>query len=277
VVLILLLEGSQILALTLDVTLKLKYLGETLLFVCEPPRPSTDRAVALIRSTIDDMEIPFSKGASQEWASISSLLESLALQPLCPNRETLDYEYTADLFNDLTGNVTAALFSSMDILPGKKVDINLLTNQQLLEMYMKLLAFVYIYFFVVASISMGLLAAFQVLCRRHEIHFHRNISTTVRIVLATSLASLVSFASHFPLAYSFMTSPIILYAFTLTLLCGQFHSPCLLFDMKSDWLKCSWLTDFWTISHPGEMQRADGTGEAAPNLSVVHLHRGWWK
>ncbi|KAF3391478.1 hypothetical protein F1880_007872 [Penicillium rolfsii] len=158
VVLILLLEGSQILALTLDVTLKLKYLGETLLFVCEPPRPSTDRAVALIRSTIDDMEIPFSKGATQEWASISSLMESLALQPLCPDRETLDYEYTADLFNDLTGNVTAALFSSMEILPGKKVDINLLTNQQLLEMYMKLLAFVYIYFFAVASISMGLLA-----------------------------------------------------------------------------------------------------------------------
>jgi hypothetical protein len=189
----------------------------------------------------------------------------------------LDYEYTADLFNDLTGNVTAALFSSMEILPGKKVDINLLTNQQLLEMYMKLLAFVYIYFFVVASISMVLLAAFQVLCRRHEIHFHRNISTTVRIVLATSLASLVSFASHFPLAYSFMTSPVILYAFTLTLLCGQFLSRCLLFDMKSDWFKCSWLTDFWTISHSDAMQLADGTGEAVPSLSVVHLHRGGWK
>ncbi|CEJ57812.1 hypothetical protein PMG11_06491 [Penicillium brasilianum] len=218
VVLILLLEGSQILALTLDVTLKLKYLRETLLFVCEAPRPSIARAVALIRSTIDDMEIPFSRGATQELAAISSLLEALALQPLCPDRGTFDYEYTADLFNDLTGNVTAALFSSMEILPRKKVDISLLTNQQLLEMYMKLLAFVYIYFFVVASICMGLLAAFQVLSHRHEIHFHRNVSMTVRIFLAISLASLVSFASYFPLAYSFMTSPIILYAFTLTLL-----------------------------------------------------------
>jgi hypothetical protein len=225
VVLILLLEGSQILALTLDVTLKLRYLGETLLFVCEKPRPSTARAVALIRSTIDDMEIPFSRGATQEWAAISSLLEALAVQPLCPDRETFDYEYTADLFNDLTGNVTAALFSSMEILPSKKVDISLLTNQQLLEMYMKLLAFVYIYFFVVASVSMGLLAAFQVLSRRHEIHFHRNVSITVRTILAISLASLVSFASYFPLAYSFMTSPIILYAFTLTLLCGKFSFP----------------------------------------------------
>jgi hypothetical protein len=219
VVLILLLEGSQILALTLDVTLKLKYLRETLQFVCESPRPSSDRAVALIRSTIDDMEIPFSRGSMQKWASISSLLESLAVQP-CPDPETLDYKYTANLFNDLTGNVTAALFSSMEILPSKKVDISLLANQQLLEMYMKLLAFVYIYFFMISSSSMGLLAAFQVLSRRHEIHFHRNVSTTVRTVLTIFLASLVSFASHFPLAYSFMTSPIILYAFTLTPIFG---------------------------------------------------------
>jgi hypothetical protein len=97
------------------------------------------------------------------------------------------------------------------------------------------------------------------------------------MVLTISLASLVSFASYFPLAYSFMTSPIILYAFTLALLCGQSLSPCLLLNMKSDWPKSSWLTDFWTISHPGAMQLADGTGEAAPSLSVVHLHRGWWK
>lgn len=225
VVLILLLEGSQILALTLDVTLKLRYLGETLLFVCETPRPSTLQAVALIRSTIADMEIPFSRSATQEWAAISSLLESLAVQPLCPDPETFDYEYTADLFNDLTGNVTAALFSSMDILPSKKVDISLLTNQELLEMYMRLLAFVYVYFFAVASISMSVLAAFLILCRRHEIKSHENISMAVRIVLAIFLASLVSFASYFPLAYSFMTSPIILYAFTLTLLCGQFPFP----------------------------------------------------
>ncbi|KAJ5157838.1 uncharacterized protein N7482_008938 [Penicillium canariense] len=230
VALILLLEGSQILALTLDVALKLKYLRETLLSVCERPRPSSAKAVELIRSTINDMEIPFSRGATQERAAISSLLEDLAVQPLCPDSKASDYGYTENLFNDLTGNVTAALFSSMDISPSKKVDISLLTNQQLLQMYMKLLSFVYMYFFAVASLTMALFAAFQVLSCRHEIHSHRSVSTIVRIILAIFLGSLVSFAGHFPLAYSFMTSPIILYAFTLTLLSGRFSFPVCVID-----------------------------------------------
>lgn len=224
VALILLLEASQILALTLDVTLKLRYLAETFSFVCEEPHPSTDRAVGLIRSTITDMEIPFSRGATQEWTAISSLLEGLAEQPLClestPEADSLGLQYTEDLFNDLMGNVTAALFSSMDITPSKKVDINLLDNQQLLQMYMKVLAFVYIYFFVVASLLMGLFAAFLLLSRRHERWLYQVLSMAARISLGIFLASLVSFASHFPLAYSFMTSPIILYAFSFALLTG---------------------------------------------------------
>jgi ABC-type multidrug transport system fused ATPase/permease subunit len=145
----------------------------------------------------------------------------LTYQPLCPEPETFSSIQTEDLFSDLLGNVTAALFSSMDITPSKKVDNNLLDNQQLLQMYMKLLAFVYMYFFVIASISMILFAAFLILSRRHNLRLHLALSTAVRILLAISLASLVSFASYFPLAYSFMTSPIILYAFTLALLTGQ--------------------------------------------------------
>lgn len=86
---------------------------------------------------------------------------------------------------------------------------------------MKLLAFVYVYFFVVASISMALFGAFLILSHRHILSLHLTLSTAVRILLAICLASLVSFASHFPLAYAFMTSPVILYAFTLTLLTGQ--------------------------------------------------------
>lgn len=221
VALILLLEGSQILALTLDVTLKLKYLKQTFSFVCEEPRPSPSRAVELIRSTIADMEIPFSRGATEEWTAISNLLEDLAQQPLCPEKRSLQHVYTEDLFNDLMGNVTAALFSSMDIRPSVHGDISRLDSQQLLHMYMKVLAFVYIYFFVVASLSMGLFAMFVVLSRRHERPLFLGLSVTVRVLLAIFLAGMVSFASHFPLAYSFMTSPIILYAFTLTLLTGQ--------------------------------------------------------
>ncbi|KAJ5641491.1 hypothetical protein N7490_005491 [Penicillium lividum] len=222
VALILLLEGSQILALTLDVTLKLKYLAQTFSFVCEENRPSQAAAIALIRSTITDMEIPFSRGATQEWAAISSLLDDLSNQPLCSDPGTFSSIHKQDIFSDLMGNVTAALFSSMDIIPPVKVDIGLLDSHQLLRMYMKLLAFVYIYFFAGASLSMGLLSAFTILARRHERRLHLGLSIAVRALLAISLASLVSFASHFQLAYSFMTSPIILYAFTLPLLTGQF-------------------------------------------------------
>lgn len=221
VALILLLEGSQILALSLDVTLKLKYLKQTLSFICEEPVPTRVSGIALIRSTITDMEIPFSRGASQEWTAISNILEELSHRPLCPEPETFGWIYTEDLFSDLLGNVTAALFSSMDIIPSNKVNNDLLDNQQLLQMYMRVLAFVYMYFFVVASISMTLFAAFLILSRRHKLRLHLVISMAVRILLAISLASLVSFASYFPLAYSFMTSPIILYAFTLMLLTGQ--------------------------------------------------------
>lgn len=221
VTLILLLEGSQILALTLDVTLKLGYLAETFLFVCEEPRPQIDQAVQLIRSTISDMEIPFSHGATQEWTAISSILEDLAEQPLCPEVGTLTYLYTSDLINDLMGNVTAALFSSMRIIPKVKGDISLLDNKQLLHMYMKLLSFVYVYFFTVASLTMLLLGIFVGLTRRHNCRLHQCLSIAVRVVIALILAALVAFARKFPLAYAFMTSPVILYAFTITLFTGQ--------------------------------------------------------
>ena len=235
VALILLLEGSQILALTLDVTLKLKYLTQTFLFVCEEPRPSPQRAVDLIRSTIADMEIPYSHSATREWAAISSLLEDLAHQPLCPPLGNSSLAFTGDIFSDLMGNVTAALFSSMGINPTGKEDTGLLDSQQLLQMYMKVLAFVYVYFFIVTSLSMGLFGAFIILSHRYERRLYLGLATAVRILFAVFLASLVSFASYFPLAYSFMTSPIILYAFMLTLLTGWFFLPLSHF-VASDWL-----------------------------------------
>ncbi|KAJ5899895.1 hypothetical protein N7495_004639 [Penicillium taxi] len=217
VALILLLEGSQILALTLDVTLKLKYLRQTISFVCEEPRPDSVKAVELIRTMILDMEIPFSRGAMQEWMAISRILKDLAHTSLCTGRGAISVMYTDDIFGDLMGNVTAALFSSMDITPVKG-DISLLDHQQLLKMYMELLQFVYIYFFIVASISMSLFTAFLVLSCRYQRRLFLALSVMVRLLLAILMASLVSFSRYFPLAYSFMTSPIILYAFTLTLL-----------------------------------------------------------
>lgn len=224
IALILLLEGSQILALTLDVTLKLKYLAQTFAFACETPRPSPDKAIGLIRSTIADMEIPFSHEARQEWKAITSLLEELAHQPLCPeiiNNQQEALQYNQFLFGDLMGNVTAALFSSMGITPTGAGDISLLDSAQLLAICMKALAFVYIYFFVVTSLSMVLFSAFVILSRRHDRRLYLGLSSGFRILLAIALACLASFASHFSLAYSFMTSPVILYAFTFTLLSGK--------------------------------------------------------
>jgi hypothetical protein len=243
--LILLLEGSQILALTLDVTLKLKYLAETILFVCEEPRPQLEQAVQLIRSTISDMEIPFSRGATQEWTSISSILEDLAEQPLCPEIGTVRYLYTSDLINDLMGNVTAALFSSMGITPKVKGDISLLDNNQLLHMYMELLGFVYVYFFTVSSFAMFSLAVFVGLTRRHKHRLYLSLSIAVRIMIALLLAALVIFARNFPLAYSFMTSPVILYAFTLTLFTGR-CTQSLTQGFKLIGQQYSLLTDCWT-------------------------------
>ncbi|OJJ98199.1 hypothetical protein ASPACDRAFT_53191 [Aspergillus aculeatus ATCC 16872] len=229
VVLILLLEGSQILALTLDITLKLKYLTETILWTCEEPRPMAEEAIHLLRTTIADMEINYSRGAINEQISISQLLNDLPYQPLCPSDGPDDFPATSDLLSNLVGNVTAALFTSMGIMPSKNVDIGSMGSDRLLRMYMELLSFVYIYYFAVASLAMFFFAAFVLLTRRHARGICAAISVTVRVLFGIFLAGLISFSRHFSLVYSFMTSPAILYAFTLILLTGKSRSsvfPC---------------------------------------------------
>ncbi|PYH81717.1 hypothetical protein BO82DRAFT_383535 [Aspergillus uvarum CBS 121591] len=218
VVLILLLEGSQILALTLDITLKLKYLTETILWTCEEPRPKAEEAIHLLRTTIADMEINYSRGAINEQISISRLLDDLPYQPLCPSDGPDDFSATSDLLSNLVGNVTAALFSSMGIMPSKNADIGSMGSDRLLRMYMELLSFVYVYYFAVASLAMFFFAAFVLLTRRHARGICAAISVAVRVCFGIFLAGLISFSRHFPLVYSFMTSPAILYAFTLILL-----------------------------------------------------------
>ncbi|KAH2027180.1 hypothetical protein KXV65_006646 [Aspergillus fumigatus] len=219
VALILLLEGSQILALTLDVTLKLTYLTETIQFACEEPRPEAEVAIRLLRSTIADMEIDYGRGAMKEKAIISDILEELLTLPLCPTNVTSNgYFLTHDRMDDLVGNVTAALFSSMGITPSEGRDISQLNNSQLLMMYVEVLGFVYVYFFVVASVAMFLFAAFTLLAHRHQRKLYVGIGVAVRLVLAALVLGMVSFVQHFALAYSFMTSPAILYAFTVILL-----------------------------------------------------------
>ncbi|KAL2862067.1 nineteen complex-related protein 2-domain-containing protein [Aspergillus pseudodeflectus] len=218
VVLILLLEGSQILALTLDITLKLQYLVETILFACEEPRPPPELAIRLLRQTIEDMEIEYSRGAINEQMAIYEILDDLPNHRLCPINGTIGFRLTQNRINDLVGNVTSALFSSMRIVPPRSANLNQMDSSQLLRMYVELLGFVYVYFFVVASIAMFLFAAFSYLARRHDKLFAMGVGVAVRILLGVFLASLTVFAKDFELAYSFMKSPTILYAFTFVLL-----------------------------------------------------------
>ncbi|KAB8238477.1 uncharacterized protein BDW43DRAFT_296708 [Aspergillus alliaceus] len=216
VALVLLLEGSQILALTLDITLKLTYLKETIMFACEEPRPRPGMAIGLLRNTIEDMEINYNRGAIKEKMAIDAILRDLPNLPLCPGEKVIGFSITNNRLNDLVGNVTAALFSSMGIMPSEETNIGQLTSSQLLRMYMEMLGFVYVYFFVAASLVMFLFAAFAMLTRRHT--SCASIGIAARIILGVFLMSLVSFVRQFALAYAFMTSPTILYAFTFVIL-----------------------------------------------------------
>ncbi|KAL4883761.1 nineteen complex-related protein 2-domain-containing protein [Aspergillus karnatakaensis] len=218
VVLVLLLEGSQILALTLDITLKLQYLTETILWACEEPRPQPEVAIRLLRQTIEDMEIDYNRGAIGEQMAINDILNDLPNHRLCPVNGTIGFRLTRNLFNDLVGNVTSALFASMRIVPPRSAHVNTLDSSQLLRMYVELLGFVYVYFFGVASLAMFLFAAFGFLARRHDKPWAMAIGVAVRILSGVFLACLTVFAKHFELAYSFMKSPTILYAFTFVLL-----------------------------------------------------------
>ncbi|KAL3479024.1 nineteen complex-related protein 2-domain-containing protein [Aspergillus californicus] len=221
VVLVLLLEGSQILALTLDITLKLRYLVETILFACEEPKPHPTVAIKLLRQTIEDMEIEYNRGAINEQKAIYEILADLPNHRLCPANGTIGFRLTRDMFNDLVGNVTSALFASMRIVPPRSADVSIMDSSQLLRMYVELLGFVFAYFFIVASIAMFLFAAFGLLARRHDKPWAMGIGVAVRIILGAVLASLTTFARDFELAYAFMKSPTILYAFTFVLLAGK--------------------------------------------------------
>ncbi|KAL4888183.1 nineteen complex-related protein 2-domain-containing protein [Aspergillus ambiguus] len=216
--LILLLEGSQILALTLDMTLKLGYLTDTIVFACQDPRPTPEVAIDLLRRTISDMEINYSHGAIKQQMAIDQILYDLPYAPLCLDEDSDDYPVTRNRFGDLLGNVTAALFTSMGLVPSEDTNIDYMSSSQLLKMYVGLLGFVYEYFFIVAAVVMFLFASFVLLGRRHNSRIALAIAISVRLALGTVSASFVLFIQDFGLAYSFMTSPVILYAFTFILL-----------------------------------------------------------
>lgn len=202
--------------------MKLAYLAETISFACEEPRPRPVQAISLLNSSIADMVIDYSKGAMHEQIAISGIVGELSNGPLClaDDNPSATHGLTNERVNDLMGNVTAALFSSMGITPSENENISQLDSNQLLRMYMEVLGFVYVYHFATAALTMVLFASFALVARRYRSRMHTNFGVAVRLVLAVFLAGLCFFARSFALAFSFMTSPAILYAFTLILLGG---------------------------------------------------------
>lgn len=242
-------EGSQILALTLDIALKLRYLGETIVFACEEPRPDSQYAIALLNDTIVDMEIDFSKGALQERFAINFILNSLwNSSQLCPDNSTTnstDYGLTQARARSLMGNVTVSLFASMGITPTKG-DLSRFGSSTLLMMYVNLLGFVYMYYFASVSLSMGYFAAFVHITKRHPRPLHNAIAIGVRVLLGVFLLALVTFSRNFDLTYFFMTSPIIIFTFALALFKGEFFA--LSGRSILIQLQFSWSIDCWTGS-----------------------------
>lgn len=223
VALILLAEASQIIALTLDVTIKLRHLRDTITFACEEPLPDPGSAIHLLNNTITDMEINYNRAHAQE-STVRRILDSLRASPSLCVQDNSGGTVPTQLLGSLTGNVTTALFSSMKLTP-PEIDPGHVDNRILMMEYVKFFEFVYLYYFVVASITMFLFAAFVLLTLRHPRPLFRGIAVGTRIVLGIFLLSLTFFVKSLPLTYKFMTSPIILFVFPLTLVIGESNQP----------------------------------------------------
>jgi hypothetical protein len=216
-------EGCQILTLALDISLKLRYLLETMHFACEDPRPAKSFALNLLNRTIVDMEIDFSR-SPRENNAISRVMATLWNQrDICPtgnSTEAPKYGILEEQGRYLSGNVTIALFSSMGILP-KEPEAMSLDGMRYVKVYLGLLTFVYIYYFVTVGVGMAYFAIFAALTRRHPKRLYNGIAVGFRLLCAVVLLSQVAFARDFNLTYKYMTHPIILYTFSLTMLSGK--------------------------------------------------------
>lgn len=214
-------EASQILALALDISLKLRYLLETTNFACEEPRPSKEFALNLLNRTIMDMEIDFSKSSYEELA-IQNVMSGLWNQTnICSGDDSTAYGIREDQGRFLSGNVTVALFSSMGITLEDPHSTSS-EGMQYVKLYLGLLAFVYVYYFLTVGLEMVHFAVFAWLTNRHPRALYNVIAVGFRLLCATLLISQIAFAQNFDLTYKYMTHPIILYTFSLTMLMGKY-------------------------------------------------------
>ncbi|KAL3704743.1 hypothetical protein TMatcc_008415 [Talaromyces marneffei ATCC 18224] len=249
-------EACQILALALDISLKLRYLLETSNFACEEPRPTMAAALNLLNRTITDMEIDYTR-APHEQEAIHGVFGSLWNQTnICSSTNTTGakaYGIQEEQGRFLTGNVTVALFSSMGITledPGSTSS----EGMQYVKLYLGLLAFVYVYYFVTVGLAMLHFAIFAMLTSRHPRPWFNAIAVGFRLICAVILISQIAFGKNFDLTYKYMTHPIILYTFSLTMLAVLLVDRLLDILATSDWSK-------------GDVSRQISTRSTAPMLS----------
>lgn len=216
-------EACQILALALDISWKLRYLLETTNYACEEPRPSVDIALNLLNRTIVDMEIDFSK-SPQEEVAIKNVLGTLWNQSnICSSENTTEaftYGIKEEQGRSLTGNVTVSLFSSMGIT--LEDSHSTAEGMQYVKLYLGLLGFVYVYYFLTVGLQMVHFAAFATLTGRHARPFYNAIAVSFRLFCAAILLCQIAFAKNLELTFVYMTHPVILYTFSLSMLAGTF-------------------------------------------------------
>ena len=174
------------------------------------------------------MEIKYNRGAFEEKRAIYHILEDLrSNEPLC-SANGLTGSLNVERSHHLMGNVTVCLFSSMGItLPAD--DAAAVNSDGLLMMYLRLLGFVYLYYFTVASLAMFCFALFIYLTERRIERLFVWIAIGTRVVLGIFLATLTAFVINFDLTYTFMTSPMIIFTFSLTLLAGMLIFCCVIY------------------------------------------------
>ncbi|KAI5296430.1 hypothetical protein KEM52_002698 [Ascosphaera acerosa] len=258
--LILLAEGSEILALALDIFAKIRNLGKLLSSVCKPGRDDAVTFVALLRAAINRMDIDYRHSKSNEQQAIDGILQQLQSSPFSCNDESGFAAFTLARSHDLMGNVTTSLFASMGIEAPPTRNI---ANHRLLMEYLDLLEFVYLYYFVVAALTMFIFAMLVPLTRQQIIKSFEYLSTGYRLVMAALLGSLTALTVDYSATYRYMTSPIILFTFAGVLLVG------LIVDRVLDTLtqrRLANVTDHSKNSGPGE-PAADGQDIASDSDS----------
>ncbi|KAL1958051.1 hypothetical protein VTO42DRAFT_5263 [Malbranchea cinnamomea] len=256
--LVLLSEGSQILALVLDIALKLKDLRQTIIWLCEHPRPHPAAAVNLLNSTIADMNIDYYRHrVLQEMSAIDLTIQSLRDHlPLCPTNGIpgfLDHEISQNLMKFVTVSLFATI--GMEAPVGNTSSVG---SDELLAMYLKQLGFVLVYYIILAAMTMFMFAAFVVLVQGKINRVRRAVMVGIRLVLGCALMSLMAITADSSMADALMTSPWVLFIFTVALLIA------LLGDRLGGWLEH--MCDKRVVSVPTSM--ASMTQVVAPTTTI---------